>query len=421
MKNKLLPLAIVALLLTAATGRAQDDVVGESIYQLTSMWSDVASGLFNPPVGPCYAEDISCDNGNCGNCCSCCRKYDIFGSVEYLMWWAKGTNLPPLVTTSDPGTPQVDAGVLNLPTTQILFGQQYGGQEIQAGGRATLGVWLDPDHDVAAGGRFFGLGGNSTRYNASSDGSNILARPFYNAFLDVDDSLLLGFPGLVAGSISATAQTQNIFGMEAFMEIMMLRECCQRVDLVFGYQFMRLDDSLQIVSNHSIIQAGPALGTAFNISDSFKAYNEFHGGQVGLRARTARGCWSIDALGQLAVGGIRQQVIIDGQTTITPAGGAPGTNVGGLLAQPSNIGNYERSKFTFIPQLTVNLKYHVHPCLNFFVGYNLIWINDVATSGDQVDLRVNLNQPVGPALPAFAFRDRDYWLQGMNFGGSWDF
>jgi hypothetical protein len=29
-----------------------------------------------------------------------------------------------------------------------------------------------------------------------------------------------------------------------------------------------------------------------------------------------------------------------------------------------------------------------------------------------VDLGVN---------PAFAFRDRDYWLQGINFGLNWDF
>jgi len=421
MKNKLLILAAVAGLLAAAAKPSQaQDVLGESVYQLAALWSDATSGLLTPPVGPCYAEDTACADGCCGECCSCCRRNDIFGSVEFLMWWAKGTPLPPLVTTSDPGTAQIDAGVLGLDSTTILFGNQYGGKEIQAGGRATLGIWLDPDHNVAAGGRFFGLGGNSTRFTAASDGSDILARPFFNAFLNTGDALLIGFPNLVAGGISATSQTKNIFGVDAFMEIMMRRECRHRIDLVAGYQFMRLDDSLEIVSNHSVIQAGPGFGTSFNIFDGFRAYNEFHGGQFGLRARMSRGCWSVDALGVLAAGGMRQQVTIDGQQTIT-LGGISATNPGGLLAQPSNIGTYERTKFTYIPQVTVNLKYHVNQCLNFHVGYNLIWLSDVALSGDQIDLRVNLNQPLPPALPAFAFRDRDYWLQGLNFGASWDF
>lgn len=415
-------LATVALLAAGAAPARSQDVLGESVYQLTSMVSDTFSGLCSAPVGPCYAEDLSCDDGCCGNCCSCCRQHDIFGSVEYLMWWSKGMHLPPLVTTSDPGTAQANAGVLGLSSTSILFGNQYAGKDLQAGGRATLGVWLDPDHNVAIGGRFFGLGGNTTNFTATSDGSTILARPFFNAFLGVNDSLLIGFPNLVAGGLSVQAATQNIFGAEAFMEIMMRRETCRRLDLVFGYQFFRFDDALRIDSRHSVIQAGPGLGTTFDITDQFRAYNEFHGGQIGMRARMARGCWSIDALGQLGLGGIREQVVINGQTAITPpGGGAPAVTPSGLLAQPSNIGSYERSRFTYIPQATINLKYHVHPCLNFFIGYNVIWVGDVAQSGDQVDLQVNLNQPQPPARPQFTFHDRSYWLQGINFGAAWDF
>src|SRR5882724_3485002 len=29
----------------------------------------------------------------------------VWGSAEYLLWWVRGQNLPPLVTTSPPGTP----------------------------------------------------------------------------------------------------------------------------------------------------------------------------------------------------------------------------------------------------------------------------------------------------------------------------
>jgi hypothetical protein len=63
----------------------------------------------------------------------------------------------------------------------------------------------------------------------------------------------------------------------------------------------------------------------------------------------------------------------------------------------------------------------VNPNLSFHIGYNIIWITNVALSGDQVDLQVNLNQPLGPARPQFVFNDRDYWLQGINWGMNWDF
>src|SRR5436190_10489023 len=41
---------------------------------------------------------------------------------EYLLWWTNGNPLPPLVTSSPPGTPQNQAGVLGTPGVQTLFG-----------------------------------------------------------------------------------------------------------------------------------------------------------------------------------------------------------------------------------------------------------------------------------------------------------
>ena len=66
------------------------------------------------------------------------------------MWWGKGTTLPPLVTTSPQGTPFPQAGVLGQPDTSVLFGNQLGGNGMQTGGRVTFGMWLDPQHNVAA-------------------------------------------------------------------------------------------------------------------------------------------------------------------------------------------------------------------------------------------------------------------------------
>jgi hypothetical protein len=429
MNKKQLLIALVALAAATASSavRAQDGAV---VDRLVSWFTGDPAVLESPSCAACaaptnYAEDTCCPDGMCGNCSACCHNADVFGSVEFLMWWAKGTSLPPLVTTSDPGTPVGQAGVLGFPTTHILFGDQLGGNKLQGGGRITAGIWLDPDHNVAAGGRFFGLGGDTTRFSQNSTGTPILARPFFNVTppLNREDSLVSAFPNISQGGINAHLTTNNIIGAEAFTEIMMVRDSLRRIDLVGGYQFFRMNDWLQVDGNSTLTQLGnPLLGLRTDVSDRFSTSNQFHGGEVGLRGRMGRGQWSLNILGQVGLGNMNEQVTIAGTTVTTPAGGTPATNQGGLLAQPSNIGTFSRNKFVYIPQITANLNYHIGPNVSVHIGYNIIWISDVALSGDQIDRTVNLLQPVvGPNRPAFVFHDREYWLQGINWGLNWDF
>jgi hypothetical protein len=374
--------------------------------------------------GPrCYAEDISCSTGTCGGCNQCCRSWDIFGSAEALLWWGKGTGLPPLATTALPGTPATDAGVLGLNSTSILFGDELGGGKMQGGARLTLGYWLDDAHDVALAGRVFGLGGDTTRFaQSSATGDPILAVPFIDANLGQPDALRIAYPGLATGSIAANLTTNNIIGVEAFTEYMLLRDSYRRIDLVAGYQFLRLDDELQL-QTASTFASGLFAGTLIETNDVFRAQNQFHGGVVGLKGRMARGVWSLEAQGKVGLGNMNQQVTISGQSGVTPpGGGAPLVSSGGIFAQPTNIGTFERNKFCYIPELTFNLKYHISPCVNVHIGYNILWISEVALSADHLDTTVNLAQPNGPARPQFAgFRDNDYWLQGINLGFNWDF
>ena len=42
---------------------------------------------------------------------------DYWVSFEFLLWWRRGDDMPPLVTTSPVGTPVGSAGVLGLSTT----------------------------------------------------------------------------------------------------------------------------------------------------------------------------------------------------------------------------------------------------------------------------------------------------------------
>jgi hypothetical protein len=417
MKIKTLVLAFAAVVaLVMPRAACSQDVVGQMVSWFTGSDVGYGGGCDASCAAPlnCYAEDIGCSTGVCGNCNECCKRCDVWGSVEFLMWWGKGTDLPPLVTTALPGTPATDAGVLGFDSTSVLFGDQMGGNKLQGGGRLTAGIWLDAAHDIAVGGRFFGLGGDTTRFSQGSTGDPILAIPFNNPLLGIPDALLIAYPGIATGSISASLSTNNIIGFEGFAEIMMLRDTCRRIDLIGGYQFLRLDDELNLQTS-STFAGGPLAGTVFETNDIFRAQNEFHGGMIGLKGRMARGQWSLESLGKVGLGNMRQEVTIAGQTVIN--GGAP--LAGGFFAEPTNIGTYERNRFCFVPELTFNLKYHVSPCVNFHIGYNILWLSEVALSADHLDPNIDINGITGD--PVFAFQDNNYWLQGINFGMGCDF
>ena len=70
-----------------------------------------------------------------------------------LMWlWSKNNrSLPVLATTSTPGTPSDEAGVLGLPTTQTLFGGGDVGDDADLGWRAMAGLWFNPEQTWGAG------------------------------------------------------------------------------------------------------------------------------------------------------------------------------------------------------------------------------------------------------------------------------
>ncbi len=368
--------------------------------------------------------DPSCADGACGDPRGR-RCWDLWGSAEFLMWWMKGTDLPPIVGTSPLGTIHDDAAVVGTAGYQTLYGDDISGRDLQPGVRITLGTWLDGTHNAGIGVRIYGLDGTSEHFDRATDGSTILGRPFYNVQLAREDALLVGFPGEVAGDVHAKF-TNNLIGSDAYFRIMLERSRLRRLDLISGYQFLRMDDDLRVDSSSYIIDPNSlAFGAKIDVFDRFRATNEFHGAMFGVQGVMGRGDWSLTGLAKLGIGNNHQQVIINGGRDISfPPG--PGTpSVGGLLAQPSNIGTHARDRICYIPELTLNLAYHIRPTVSVHVGYNFIWMSNVVVSGEQIDRRVNLSQVpgpvVGPNLPAFQFQSTEYWVQGINMGMSWNF
>src|SRR5688572_3992302 len=99
-------------------------------------------------------QQSGCDGR--GSCLSC--RHDSlfsrsFGSFEFMQWYNKGINLPPMVTTSPPGTVQAAAGV--LPAATVLFGGTDIDNDRQSAGRLTFGRWLDDCCNVGLAGKVY--------------------------------------------------------------------------------------------------------------------------------------------------------------------------------------------------------------------------------------------------------------------------
>ena len=342
---------------------------------------------------------------------------------EYLMWFSRGRNTPPLVTTSpqtvvDPN----QAGVLGLADTDVVYGDQPIGENMRSGARITLsrlladgGSWLE--------GRFWGVEDSTERFFAQSNGDPIGARPFFNAALGIEDALLVAFPGVATGGSVNVLSKNDMFAADAWVRGTWCDDCCTRLDFLLGYQFARIDDYLSINSTLTSIDPAAAdpINTIVSATDAFGAQNQFHGVQLGFIVETRKDCWSLEILGKVGLGNMRQRVVIRGETVRDPPGAPPpDETTGGLLALPSNIGDEHRNEFAVVPELNINACVNLSPTWKLMAGYTFIYYSNVVLAGNQIDRAVNLSQvpgpPVGPLRPLFAFNRSDFLIQGMNLG-----
>ena len=393
------------------------------------------------------AGATSCGACNpCGVGCTACGPWGRrWIRAQYLLWTESGTSLPPLVTTSTNGTAVQDAGVLGLSTTDIIYGNGDILDSMRNGLRIQAGMWLDACQWWGLELDLFGMERGSDDFVASSEGSPILARPFYNALLNMEDAELVAYPGIVSGSVSVHTDSR-LYWLAPRMR-MNLR-CADhlpypalacggcnpcggavcgnpggyRVDLLVGYRFMRLDGSLQIYEQLTSRRDNNV--SEFDLRDSFDTENSFNGFELGLSWDAYRGPWSLELLSLFMLGNNRRIVNIDGSTTSTTQG-VSFTDPGGLLALSSNMGAYQDDEFVVIPELGATLGYAIAPNLRVLLGYTFLYWGNVVRPGDQIDLAVNpdLLPPeqatLGPAAPSFVLQDTTYWAQGLNVGLDW--
>ncbi len=381
------------------------------------------------PVPACAGQPSPCCPSEfCAPCVAGCREVcgppgRFWFDADYLLWWVKGSPLPPLVTTSPLGTPLPQVGVLGGPNTSILVGNGGSDTEERSGGRFGVGYWLDDCQTIGVEANFLFLGNRGTTFAASSGGNPILARPFFNTFTGAQDAQLIAFPGLLAGSITATSRSTSFWGAEPLGRLNLCCGCGYRIDLLGGFRYLKWDENLDIAE--SLTAFGPAglvpPGTHIGVLDSFDVQNDFYGGEIGGVAEFRRGGWILGILGTVALGDSHEVVRINGSTQVSVPGQPTAISTGGLLAQRTNIGRFTHDTFAVVPEVGLNIGYQITSHLEARIGYTFLYWSDVARPGDQIDLGVNRTQIppgtlVGNARPTATVRGADWWAQGINLG-----
>jgi hypothetical protein len=360
----------------------------------------------------------------------------IVATAEYLFWWLRGANGPPLVTTSPPGMNGF------LPGAAVLLSVPDLDRQYRPGGRFGVVFWLDDCASCGIDARYFFTGERTGRSLISSDQVPNIFRPFTAANDGLGSfSEQVTAAGSSVGSISSELRS-NFWGAEVNYRdnICCWNSCCSgfRADLLAGFRYLQLDERLTIVENYTRIAdfqvfdralgqvvTEPA-GTNIVIRDSFATRNDFYGGQLGTALQYHRNRWTVDLRTTVALGTTHQRLTIEGNQVRTLPGQPPLFFNGGLLALDSNIGTYSRDRFTVVPEVGLNVGYQVTDHVRAFVGYNFLYWSNVIRPGDQIDPVIDVNRvprfaPPGipdatSVHPAVLFKSTDFWAQGINVG-----
>jgi hypothetical protein len=369
--------------------------------------------------------------------CSPCRdsRYNrsvilgrLWSNFEILGWATKGSDVPALVTTSpiNPLTPEDEAGVLGLATTDILFGGTSVHDELQPGGRLTIGWNWCQGEPGGFEGYYFGMDGRRETFEAVAvDGEGILARPIVNDATGLPDSILTAYPNLLDGAI-AVEMKMHFSGAGILLRRPICGDCCQRVDLIGGYRHVRLTDSVQIGETLLALDDvdGFVAGDLIGRFDTFRSVNHFHGAELGIESRMLRGNFVVVGLAKGAIGASHKSLTIAGQTLIDD-GVAVTAFEGGVLALPSNIGRYSTQDFGAMGEIGVSMEWQPWNQMRLTLGYSWLYWSDVLRAPEQIDTRIDRDQ-LAPnaapgARPAVNLQETSFWAHGLTGGIRIDF
>ncbi len=365
--------------------------------------------LFNPGCTGCGDGTPGCQGSSCdlGDPKSRGPRHPVWVSYTQLLMFYQPTRAQfPLAVGNAPGG----------ASRTLLAGDGELGRfnAFQVAG----GVWLNDRHTLGVAGDFF-LSEQRSRFESASGGPGGLSiqRPFIDAVTGRPASILVSNADagqfnqpLVTGSV-ATAVTARLASAGLALQRNVYCTPTTRASLSLGVRYYDLDESLSV---YQTTVNGPgvgatvglqqlAVGSAVSLFDRVYTRNQFYGGELGGRVEHDFGIVTLGFAPRIAIGDMRQSVTASGLTSGTDAAGAPISRVGGLLAAggPGN-GNLERdvtNRVSTATQLNAYVGVKLTDHLRTTIGYQFLYLNNVARPGQQLDPIVN--QRVVPVSGAF--------------------
>jgi hypothetical protein len=303
-----------------------------------------------------------------------------------------------------------------MPGTTSLDGSlNYG---VSGGFRLFAGGWFNCDHTIGMDGSAFILGQTSTGFNVvdpSGVGALVINEPVSGAPFITQVSA----PGAESGGVLVS--TRSRFG-GADVNVLgnVYRGHGWTINLLGGYRFLELDESLTIAANsnlftlttytdnfgNTLVTAPP--GSTVTVIDQFSTRNYFNGGQVGFQWEYLRGLWSLGGTAKLGIGDTHEVVSIGGNTTVVPVNSPAVPLIGGNYAS-LQIGRYATDRFALAPEVQLTAGYQVLPCLRAQLGYDFLYLSSVARPGNQID-----NTYDGVTHPLVPMASSSFWAQGLT-------
>ncbi len=349
------------------------------------------------------------------------KRISVNGSVEYLHWWVKNGNTPPLVTSnSDPTT----VGSLSESGTRVLFGGRGAFQfPAMTGARATFGIQFPGYECLSLEGSGFCTEYVTRHFAASSLGG-------FAPVVSIPLRATVAFNGNPIGETALNAGNSpnevvvesysRIWGADARSVIRLVNHEKVRINAGLGARYVQLTEGLALQDSfYDDASTGLVV-----VRDQFGTDNQFYGGLIGLNGQVNCGKAWLSFGGDISFGVMRQNSDIEGTTTVTRAafGFPTGTTDAGILAQPSNAGHNARNAFAVVPTAQVKLGYQFTRNFDAWAGYDFMYLSNVIRPGTQIDRLVNPTQntvfltPTGTPAPTPSFTNVDYFAHGVNVG-----
>src|SRR6266404_4166995 len=164
-----------------------------------------------------------------------------------------------------------------------------------------------------------------------------------------------------------------------------------RIFGIVGTKFVSLEEDVNI----SYTLAGG------NFFEDFHTRNFFFGGNLGAMVQYCRGKLELDAALKVGLGLNYYQTTILGRNSV----GSP-TQV---FTSNANIGYYENSVFSAVPEVNLNASYAVTEHLSVRVDYTFLAMTNVQRPGSEISTTLG-GAPYTPTRETF-------YQHGVNFGG----